>query len=101
MPEMRAVRRRQSTSLGTLLAVLAAVACSQNPTDASLGDAPASIEVTAVSNASIRVAWTPVEGDVASYEVQRRANLTGPFETLVENMPPTLSGGRVVYFDNQ
>lgn len=87
-------------TLGALAGWASISSCNDTPVGANTGDAPAQIEVTAISNASIRVAWTPVDGDVASYEVQRRANLTGPFEILVENMPATMSGGRVVYFDN-
>jgi PKD domain-containing protein/carboxypeptidase family protein len=107
MPESCAVPRERRGSLGgsrrlfRALAVAALLpACSDSPVAGDMGDAPAAIEVTPISNASLRVAWTPVDGDVVSYEVQRRANLTGPFEVLVENLPPSLSGGRVVYFDN-
>jgi PKD repeat protein len=87
-----------------LLAALAlASACGGDSTETirptqSLGE-PTGLHVEAVGSTSIRLSWQkPVSEEVIGFRLERRANLAGPYSTLVENIPN--QGQQLVYFDN-
>ena len=95
------VARRAVAGLGALAgAALLAYACSSDPvTPAASIAAPLDVEVEAVSTTSVRVSWMSSGSQgVTGYDVQRRADLAGPFATVAENIGEKT--GRIVWFDN-
>lgn len=83
----------------TLLS-LALYACSSDPVrPASRVEPPIDVQVEAVGTTSVRVSWTSSGSEgITGYDVQRRADLQGPFATIVENIPEKT--GRIAHFDN-
>ncbi len=80
--------------------LLLALACnSDNSLEAGNVPPPIAVTAQAVATTSVRVSWSEATAsNVATYELQRRADLTGAFTTIVQNVPN--NGGTVVYFDN-
>lgn len=58
---------------------------------------PSGLEVTPVSPGTLKVQWMPVEV-ATSYRLERRRDLTGPFEVLIAAAPQSLPGP-IIYFD--
>lgn len=88
--------------LAALALLLLAAGCSEG--DDPIGghpSAPSELTAEGVGISTIRVSWRPSEDPaVTGYELQRRADLTGNFETL-ETSVATSGAGRVVYFDTK
>jgi PKD repeat protein len=60
---------------------------------------PVGLAVEAVGSTSIRLSWARSQNpDVIGYLLERRANLEGPYQKLVDNIPN--QGQQIVYFDN-
>ena len=74
------------------------------PADDPVGGNPSSpseLTAEAVGISTIRVSWRPsADAAVTGYELQRRADLTGEFETIEASLPAA-GAGRVVYFDTK
>ena len=82
-----------------LAAVLLVAACSDSTGPGGRVAAPKELEANAVSMSAVRVSWRAAENaDVTSYELERRTNLRGDFETIQTNVQPD-GGDRVTYFD--
>ncbi|MDQ8158203.1 MAG: carboxypeptidase regulatory-like domain-containing protein [Gemmatimonadota bacterium] len=63
--------------------------------------APSELTAEAVGLSTIRVSWrASSDPAVTGYELQRRADLSGPFETL-ESSVASSGGSRIVYFDTK
>ena len=63
--------------------------------------APSELTAEAVGLSTIRVSWrASSDPAVTGYELQRRADLSGPFETL-ESSVAASGGSRIVYFDTK
>ena len=64
--------------------VLVVAACRDSLTPAGVAT-PESVSAQAISMTTIAVSWTTVsDADVGGYRLQRREDLTGPFETVAE-----------------
>lgn len=74
-------------------------ACNKDPVrPASDVQPPVDVQVEAVGTTSVRVSWTSSGSHgITGYDVQRRADLIGPFATIAENIPEKT--GRITYFD--
>lgn len=87
----------------TVAALAVSAACGSDSTGTirptqSLAE-PTGVHVEAVGSTSIRLTWAkPASDEVIGFLLERRANLTGSFTTLVDNIPN--QGQQIVYFDN-
>ena len=93
--------KRALKGCGALVAAaLLVFACNSDPvTPAGNIAPPIDVQVEAVSTTSVRVSWTSSGSQgITGYEVQRRADLSGPFATIAENIGE--KSGRIVYFDS-
>lgn len=81
-----------------LAAIVFSAACTTSDTnEPDFGNDPDSIAVTPLSIRAMRVQW---EGSSAvTYRLERRANLTGPFETISGSQLPAATDGPMVYID--
>ncbi len=62
--------------------------------------APTRVVATALGRTAVRVTWAPPDdGDVTSYEIQRRRDFVGPFETLSDAVRSD-GAALVTYFDS-
>jgi PKD domain len=77
-------------------AMLLGTACTSVDEPASL-DAPTEVQAIALGLNAVRVTWKPVEG-VSAYLLERRTDLTGPFETIAESVRGDGSS-TISYFD--
>jgi PKD repeat protein/sulfur carrier protein ThiS len=80
------------------------LAASCKTVDEPLGgnpDTPLEVTAEAVGVSAIRVSWRPsIDSRVTAYELQRRSDLSGDFETIEASL--SASGtARVVYFDTK
>lgn len=86
----------------TAFALLLLGAC--KAVDEPLGgtpSAPSELTAEAVGLSTIRVSWRPSsDAAVTGYELQRRSDLTGPFETIEPSVGAS-GAARVVYFDTK
>jgi hypothetical protein len=63
--------------------------------------APSELTAEAIGLSTIRVSWrASSDAKVTGYELQRRADLTGPFETIEPSVSAS-GGARIVYFDTK
>src|SRR5262245_56379934 len=68
-----------------------------------VGDIPGPSELSAeaIATTTIRVSWKAAASEeVTGYEVQRRENFQGEFQTIETSVAPS-GGDRVVYFDTR
>jgi len=93
-------RRALAGCAALIAAALFVYACGGDPvTPAGNVAAPIDVRVEAVSTTSVRVSWTSSGSQgITGYDVQRRADLAGPFATVAENIAEKT--GRIVWFDN-
>jgi len=79
----------------------AAGACKDTSGPVSSVPAPSELSADALSLSTVRVSWRPASGDdISGYELQRRADLTGEFETLEAALPAD-AASRLSYFDTK
>lgn len=85
----------------SVLVLLALGSCSGgNDPGGALGS-PSELSAEAVAMTTVRVSWKAAGGDgVAGYEIQRRKDLHGGFETIEPSVSPG-TASRVVYFDTK
>lgn len=93
-----AERGSRHTVRAVLSALLVASGCADGLDPLSTVPPPAEFVVEAVRLGVVRLTWARVDPDVVSYAIERRANLTGAFVPLADQVPQTgLAQG--VYID--
>src|SRR5262245_16557081 len=94
---MRAERWLRAASASLL--ILFGVTCRNGEEPGGAIPAPRDLLAEAVGMRTVRVSWMGVQSDeVTGYEIQRRQDLHGEFETVQQNVPPN-GATRIAFFD--
>lgn len=98
MTSDRLAALRRLLVVGTLAfgATALAVGCGDGTGPGASIAAPDTVRAIAIGPSAIRVEWSAVPG-AASYRLERRADLAGPFTVIAAQLPAT--DGTVTYFD--
>ncbi len=98
---MRGSRAHAQVARFALACAILAGGCESATSPGASVPGPSELSADAVGTTTVRVSWrAAASDDIASYEVERRSDLTGDFAVIEGSVPPSASA-RIAWFDTK